>query len=602
MKSDYKIELELDGKPLSIVVEADSAQSASDGIMQMAGTTEGKQQILSMAGQGGQSKNESGSDRIEQAKQAGIDILGSVGGMVSPLAFIAVKTGQKIANDPKKAVLQAAEYIPAASGIALPVVAGIASGGTTIPSSLALSGLGMAGGEGYKQIIRRAMGENAAPPLPNPLPFVEGDLDQTKILGIPVNKEMSPEVSNIVNQGATGIANELVGQSLRLLPKIGRGAINAISPSNIKGEAILERYKNPVGVKTALSREQLGNVLVEQHKNLGQQIKVLDDAAKETLNSTPTIPKSDVIEKLKSIKSKAVGSTNKAVTSSSKSSVNAVEDAIEAIEKMNPIPDVKPGITNVPFNTQSGTGGLGKIVGGETGIPGRTGFASKYISEKQLKDLMSQYKDLPWNDPSANAEKQVRNFLDSVLKKNNPSYAESMKPVAERAKIQNIIEKKMSLKYDPTRGTYATDATTGKWTPRLLEGGRPETSTALKRLDKFTGGNILEKAKMTNLKELFEGGKTTGSRMVQLGKHIGGPVGALAGALLDKTGGVITGGMIDALRFASETIGSPLNPLTAASLLKLIASSKADSKNNQELMSISKGLEIRKQKRTNQEK
>lgn len=466
--------------------------------------------------------------RMDQAKNMGMEALGSLTSVINPLGPLAVKAGRYVAQNPKRAVLQAADYMPAAGGMALPVVAGLASGGMGIPASAALSGLGMAGGEGYKQIIRRSMGAEPAPPITNPVPLTKGNLPR-----IPM---VSPEVSNLVTQGGIGVAQDLAVQPLRLLPKAGRGVINALSQANIKASDILERYKNPVGVKTALPRENLGNVLVEQHKNLGEQIKAFDEVAKGTLGTSPTIPKSKVIEMLREIKGKVVGTAGIAASSEAKNSIGVVDDAINAVKQINP-----------------------KI---------------REISERQLKDLMSQYKNIPWNDPSANAQKQVRNFLDYILKNTNPNYSEAMKPVAERAKIQHVIEKKMGLKYDPTSGTYATDATAGKWTPRLLEGGRPESSAALKKLDKLTNGNIMEKARLTNIREKFEGGKTTGSRMVQLGRHIGGPVGGIVGAIMDKAGGEITGGMVDALKFASETIGSPLNTQTASALLKALSRKK----------------------------
>lgn len=513
-----------------------------------------------------QRKQATSSSRMDQAKELGLSALGSLGSVINPLAPIAMKVGKYVANDPRKAVLQAADYLPAAGAVALPLGAALTSGGVSIPASAALSGLGAAGGEGFKQIIRRSMGEEAAPPVANSVPFTQGNLPR-----IPM---VSPEVSNLITQGGVGVAQDLAVQPLRLLPKVGRSVINALSPSNIKAADILERYKNPVGVKIALPRENLGKVLVEQHKSLGEQIRVLDTAAKETLNTTATIPKSKVIQMLREIKGKVVGSAGKAVSPDAKTSVGVVDNAIDAIKRMNPIPDIKPGTVHMPFETLEGTGGLGKTVGGEIGIPGRVGAAADKISEAQLKDLMGQYKNIPWNDPSANAQKQVRNFLDYILKKGNPEYADAMKPVAERAKVQSVIEKKMALNYDPTTGTYATDATAGKWTPRLLEGGRPESSSALKKLDKLTNGNIMEKARLTNIRETFEGGKTTGSRMVQLGKHIGGPVGGIAGAIMDKAGGKITGAMVDALRFASEGLGAPLSPMSAASILKAISAYK----------------------------
>lgn len=494
--------------------------------------------------------------------------IGNVSGMINPLLPLAISPAARaVARNPRETALAASDYLPAAGAIAAPLAVTLPTGGMAIPAAAAASGLGAAGGEGLRQMVRRGIGVEPAPPIPNPVPFTKGDLPRIPIV--------SPEVSNLVTQGGVGVAQDLAVQPLRLLPKVGRGIINAISPSNIKAADILERYKNPKGVKTALPRENLGKVLVEQHKNLSQQISALDTAARETLNTSPTIPKSKVIEMLKNIKGKTVGTAGKAASSEAKASVGVVDNAIDAIKQMNPLPNIKPGTIKVPFETSAGTGGLGKTIGGEIGIPGRAGAFGDKISEAQLKDLMSQYKNIPWDDPSANAQKQVRNFLDYILKKQNKTYANAMKPVAERAKVQSVIEKKMGLKYDPTSGTYATDATAGKWTPRLLEGGRPESSSALKKLDKLTNGNIMEKARLTNIRENFEGGKTTGSRMVQLGRHIGGPVGGIAGALMDKAGGKITGGMVDALKFASETIGSPLNTQTASALLKAISRKKS---------------------------
>jgi len=46
---------------------------------------------------------------------------------------------------------------------------------------------------------------------------------------------------------------------------------------------------------------------------------------------------------------------------------------------------------------------------------------------------------------------------------------------------------------------------------------------------------------------------------------------------MDKAGGKITGDMVDALKFASETIGSPLNTQTASALLKAISRKKSGS-------------------------
>lgn len=318
--------------------------------------------------------------------------------------------------------------------------------------------------------------------------------------------------------------------------KLGKAAISTISPASL--DAVNARFDNPTAVKTALNREQMGNAVASSAKQLSQKIGVLEDAAKQVLSDKPVIPKSGIKEILNKLKSKFSGENSIAVSSETRAHIKELENVASGIESMNPLPDV-PGSKNLVV-------GPGNVLV-EKVTPPVTGRTSPNISEKQLKDLMDQYRNVAWDDPSRDAKKEIRKALDSVLKELNPEYKKRMIPVAENTKLQAIVNRKLSLKYDPTTGTYATDATAGKWTPAMFEGKKPETSMALKRLGEATGNDLMKKAKFTNYREQFEGGKTQGSRMVQLGRHVAGVPGAVLGAAIDKMGGNASGFIIDML-------------------------------------------------------
>lgn len=59
----------------------------------------------------------------------------------------------------KKFIRGVADNLPLIGGIGLPGVAAIGTGGLSIPASAGLAGLGAAGGEGFKQLILRGLGD-----------------------------------------------------------------------------------------------------------------------------------------------------------------------------------------------------------------------------------------------------------------------------------------------------------------------------------------------------------------------------------------------------------------------------------------------------------
>ena len=210
--------------------------------------------------------------RMDQAKNIGMEALGSLTSVINPLGPLAVKAGRYVAQNPKQAVLQAADYMPAAGGIALPVLAGLVSGGMSIPASAALSGLGMAGGEGYKQVIRRSLGEEPAPPIPNPVPFTKGNLPR-----IPM---VYPEVSNLATQGAIGVATDLIGpvvsKGYKLVKNpivpVGKTVANTLESASglvYKNKGALRDVYNDPGLFFAPGKEKAGEAFEVARKANG---------------------------------------------------------------------------------------------------------------------------------------------------------------------------------------------------------------------------------------------------------------------------------------------------------------------------------------------
>lgn len=323
---------------------------------------------------------------------------------------------------------------------------------------------------------------------------------------------------------------------------LGKGAISVVSPGTF--DDVKYYFDKPGEVKNALTREQLGNTVVSSQKAVSDAIRNLDESAKGTLSQSNTVQKEQLISALNALKQKYVGSAGQAVSGEAKAAIAEIDNAIQGLSSINKLPDIPSSVV------QEGEKIIPGILPTRTPImktiPAQTGRTDPALAERQIKDVMSQYKNINWDDPAGGAKKEIRKILDARLK-SNPEYRKAMVPVAKLTKLQSVVDKKMALKYDPATGTYATDATAGKWTPRLLEGGKPELSSALKKLGDVTGVDILGKARATNIKEKFTGGKITGSRLVQLGRHLGGVPGATIGAALDKMGGSAAGTLIESL-------------------------------------------------------
>lgn len=366
-----------------------------------------------------------------------------------------------------------------------------------------------------------------------------------------------------------------------LMSRGAKRVMSAFSP--VSYEAINERFNNPDAVKNALTREQMGQSVVSSQNKLGQLIKDGDAAARGTLSGEQTLTKEQLSDALEMLKRKFTGDAlDTAVSPAARGSVGTIESAKRGLRRINPLEDLPPIEIPAPDMVRPGPAGLPvrePLI--EVVSPEQTGRFADTLSERQLKDLIGQYDEggLPWGDPRRNAMKSVRTTYDRTLKSVNPEYKAAMKPVSDDAKLQAIINKKMSLKYDPTLGTYATDATAGKWQPSLLEGKKPETSFALRKLGERTGNDLMEKARLSNYRSQFEGTKTQGSRMVQLGRHVAGTPGAIAGALIDRAGGKATAAVIDTLNLIPTINSMPSAAQTALSRILGLSISHRRSRN-----------------------
>lgn len=297
MSRDYKIDIELDGKDFSVTVEANSEQEAIAGVTKLAGTQQGKQQLISMGSVPAPeiSKTTTFMDKLSpMAKDAGKIAAGAGEAFLGPFGTMsrkAIEKGVQLATDPRGTVFEALDVLPAAGAIA----GGLAGSGI---ASVPLSGLGAAGGEAYRQLGRRAMGEEPAPP--KNIPFTSRP--------IPKIPTLSKESSNIVTEGATTAATQMLGlgavktwdqmaKMSKSLQKIAansamggmknvfnrtRGGANAFGES-----AVAMQEKGAFGAFTSPEKalENVNVIKEEAGKKLGETLQMIDDAGALRVNA-----------------------------------------------------------------------------------------------------------------------------------------------------------------------------------------------------------------------------------------------------------------------------------------------------------------------------
>ncbi len=291
-------------------------------------------------------------------------------------------------------------------------------------------------------------------------------------------------------------------------------------------EAVIERMKNPTGIKTAFSHPELADQMVSSIKNFGDQIKDLGTKASENLRSSPyieegAIPKDRILSAVKAARSDLGGVFSQESKSAAKA-LSSVKDLYES--KLR--------------NT---------------------------VSESQVKDLIQQLdSDIDWGNPQASRTNEalvgVRTRLDGILKTQNPAYREAMAPVNEAMKVMNEMQKKFGIQRKTGEGFVLSDQTVNK-IKSALKDDRLNTQNILDRFQNITGEDWESKIKNANVAQAFTGEKTQGSRRAVVGGAVGtaagymthlppaitGALGAITGAFTDIYGRRLAGTLADVL-------------------------------------------------------
>jgi hypothetical protein len=149
--------------------------------------------VASAAKQVGESSNS-----FDKIKKAADFVGGTIGGPIGGfLAGKAVDKAKEVVNDPRKVALGVVDNLPAVGAVA----GSLAGSGL---ASIPLGALGAAGGQAFKQLGRRALGENPTPGVS--IPFSDKKIPD--IPGIP------KEASDIVAEGAMEGAIQSLGLGL----------------------------------------------------------------------------------------------------------------------------------------------------------------------------------------------------------------------------------------------------------------------------------------------------------------------------------------------------------------------------------------------------
>ena len=178
----------------------------------------------------------------------------------------------------------------------------------------------------------------------------------------------------------------------------------------------------------------------------------------------------------------------------------------------------------------------------EMGDPRKTG-----ISEKSLKEIILQLdKNINWDDPAAgpvnDALENLRVGWDSHLKSRNPSYEKAMRPVSSITRTMMESKKMLGLVEKPGEG-LVPGANTEAALKNLSGATRGNTRKILGKLRAITGSDIPAESKLQSLADQFKGGKTQGSRRVNLGRAAGAAIGSIPGYLMGGFGGAAAGGV-----------------------------------------------------------
>jgi hypothetical protein len=337
------------------------------------------------------------------------------------------------------------------------------------------------------------------------------------------------EVSEALKDTAMGAAGGALGYgAAKAIPAAvglaGKGAKKFLTTLGPTEEAINARLAGRAKPTTP-SYSQLADQMAGTLKKLQGQISNASDEAAQTLKTDPTLPKAYVTTKL--------------------------DDALSKLGVQGKL--IGPTDKRIASTLSSLSDDLGSL--GDT------------ISERDLKTIIQRMdENINWSDQGSqklnNILKGLRSEFDKTLKFQNPDYKKAMTPVAIKMKILENTKKKFSMENVPGEGLVPRDTTASKIQHALSE-NKAETKKTLGLLEKHTGDDYLTAAKDYQLAKQFQKTEAQGSKRTVLGAGIGymaghgDPLavglGTAVGSTLDRYGGKVVGGLLDAYVKAGES-------------------------------------------------
>lgn len=356
---------------------------------------------------------------------------------------------------------------------------------------------------------------------------------------------------------------------------VASGISTVFGPST---EAIEARLANPAKIRNAASYANLAERVPKTLSKIQDKISIASEKADSLLKQSTDagsggIPKSRLQSVLDELRQSlqtggaVIGDAEKAASAKLSSTIADIDNILKA-----PDPQVKL------------LGPQGKE------IPGTK--PEVYISEGMLKRVIRSLREnVNFQDKSVSAtNKQLTNAsgqLDSILKTQNPEYAEKMKDVAKVTRLADDTRDAFSIESPTGVGPQFTNATVDKIKALPTE-RRAASQNVARRIKAVTGEDYIADSKDYGYAQQFEGGKTQGSRRVNMGgivgagigsffgggwagSAIGSAVGGGVGATIDSFGGKMAGGLVDRYvgtnKFVTKVGSNAASDLVATTML-----------------------------------
>lgn len=280
-------------------------------------------------------------------------------------------------------------------------------------------------------------------------------------------------------------------------------------------EDVTERYlARPNQINEAQTLEEIGEYFKDDAlEQFQQHLGKLDAQAWQTLKTTPTLPKNDILEIADDYIQKILGGKDGQLTRMSGTGADA--DIINVISKE-----------------------MDKI---------KTAYGSA-LSEADLKSLVQSLQKAGWSlegSPKTSVQgkaiQQLSGIYNDFLKNINKDYAEKMVPVQEATSTLQSLNRQFMNQAAPDQLDKFIS------TAKRLNGRSPKTEAvrALDVLDSTTGAGIKDSIKDRLAADAFTNADTNGSRKTLLGailgKAAGGAIGGAAGYVLGDEVGASAG-------------------------------------------------------------